>query len=203
MAVGEDSRAGGEWDSAGIDGQPLLGRFEAATLLAVEAANGGEWAGLGQVIVTFKVVFGQFPDGDQFTDSCQLLCEARLIEYLDEGLTLTSHGRKLLRQAGSRRSSERPQNVTDLLNTIEDRDLAAPGSVAEPDEAEVAAAFETLTDEVTDDLMQIQASNETRMGPRTLWIGNIGRRSDLLLPDLPIDDTGDADDPSEPRWHQP
>src|SRR5580700_230657 len=98
----------------------LFGRFDAATLLAVEGANGGEWAGLGQVIVTFKVVFGQLPDVDQFTESCGVLCEAGLIEYVDEGLELTPDGRKLLRKAGSRRNAGRPAAVVEMLELIDE-----------------------------------------------------------------------------------
>lgn len=181
----------------GIEGSPPLGRFDAATLLAVESANGGEWAGLAQVIVTFKVVFAQTPNVEEFTESCGLLCEAGLIEYVDEGLTLTPDGRKLLRRAGSSRSDSRPKNVADLLEIIDERDLAAEGSVPEPDLAEMTAAFDTLTADVTDDLERVQALNATRLAPPSMLIGNLRRGADYQPPFVPIDDMNSANDPSE------
>jgi hypothetical protein len=158
---------GKESDGGGRNGSPLLGRFDAATLLAVEAANGGEWAALGQVVVTFNVVFGQLPDREEFTESCQLLCEAGLIEYVGEGLGLTPDGRRLLRRAGSRK--ERPKNVAELLGEIDELDLAAQGSVPEPDDIAVAAAFEALTPEVVDGFVFAQEMNATRLAPPNRW----------------------------------
>jgi hypothetical protein len=188
LVTGEPVR-GEETDDGGVDGQPLFGRLDAATLLAVEGANGGEWAGLGQVIVTFNVVFGQSPDVDQFTESCRLLCEAGLIEYVDEGLTLAPAGRKLLRRAGSRRGAGRPQNVTELLEVFDELDLAAEGSVPEPAVADIAAALEGLTTEVTDGLERVQASNANWLAAPSpmLPVGHVGLRADVELPFAPID----------------
>jgi hypothetical protein len=183
-----------ETSDVGNDGASLFGRFDAATLLAVEGANGGEWAGLGQVIVTFKVVFGQSPDVAEFTESCRLLCEADLVEYLEEGLTLTSAGRRLLRRAGSRRAAGRPESVTELLEMIDEGDLAAEGSVPEPTAADVAAAFESLTDEVTVGLRRVQASNATRLAAPSMIVGGLGRRSGSYLPFVPIDPPDEGSD---------
>lgn len=191
----EERTRGAGSDDTSTDGS-LLGRFDAATLIAVERANGGEWAGLGQVIVTFNVVFGQVPDVDKFTESCQLLCEAGLIEYFDDGLGLTPDGRKLLRRAGSRRGPRRPQVVTELLEALDNGDLAPEGSVPEPDRTDVAAAVRELTTEVMDGLERVQALNEHRQAPPSMPIGNLGLRSEFALPLVPSDNALEGDDPS-------
>lgn len=183
-------------DDGGTDG-PLFGRFDAAVLMAVENANGGEWAGLGQVIVTFDVVFGQSPDVDEFTESCQLLCEAGLIEYFDDGLALTPSGRKLLRRAGSRGGAKRPQAVTDLLAELDDGDLAAEGTVPAPERSEVAAAVQELTPEAVDGLERFQAANVNRLAPSTMPLGGLGMRPELVVPIVPPDDTTEEERPSE------
>ncbi len=191
--VNDKPVSGAQSDDA-ADGS-RLGRFDAATLIAVERANGGEWAGLGQVIVTFKVVFGQIPAEDKLTESCQLLCDAGLIEYFDNGLTLTPVGRKLLRRAGSPSGAKRPQVVTELLEDLDDRDLAPQGSVPEPDRADVAAAIRGLTTEVVDGLERVQAMNATRQAP-PMPLGNFGVRPEYVLPLVPPDDVPAEDDPS-------
>ena len=146
--------------------EPLFTRVDAATLLAVEAANGGEWTGLGQVIVTFQVIFGRLPAQVEFRESCWLLCEADLVDYAEGGLSLTPKGRKLLRHAGSRGSAARPAKVTMLLQDIEEQQLADEGSVPEPSDEDVDEAFAALTDEITSDLRRTQASNQARLvGP--------------------------------------
>jgi hypothetical protein len=158
--------------------EPLFRRIDAATLLSVEGANGGEWAGLAQVVVTFRVMFGRQPEAEEFAESCGLLCDARLIEYARDGLGLTAGARKLLRRAGTEGSEGRPTKVTDLLQEIDENHLADQGAVPEPSPDDVAAALEELTDDVRRDLERVQASNEARLaGPS------------MVLP-LPYGDSG-------------
>ncbi|MGA2211099.1 MAG: hypothetical protein ABSH30_15860 [Acidimicrobiales bacterium] len=112
---------------------PLLGRREAAMLLAVERANGGELAGLEQVLAAFETLFDRQMEPDAYADASALLCEADLVEYTDESLGLTPSGRKLLRRTGVPGSPGRPLQVTEQLATLEPLDLAEAGSVASPD----------------------------------------------------------------------
>jgi len=113
-------------------------------LLAIDRANGGELAGLEQVLVAFEVLFHQPPTAPESADALALLCEAGFVEYLQEEIGLTPHGRKLLRRAGLPESPERPRKVTQLLGELEDMDLAPAGSVPAPTEADVGCALETL-----------------------------------------------------------
>jgi hypothetical protein len=178
---------------------PLFQRIDAATLVSVEGANGGEWAGLGQVIVTFQVMFGRRPGAEEFTESCGLLCEARLIEYGDGGLGLSAEGRKLLRRAGTEGSPGRPAKVTEMLQELDEDAMADQGSVPEPSVDEVAAALEDLTDDVTRDLERVQASNELRLGgpPMVLPVKyGLGARYDTF-PGLQPDEEAGAQMPGE------
>jgi hypothetical protein len=144
---------------------PLFGRFDAAALLAVEGANGGEWAGLGQVLATFNLLFREWPEPDDFAESCGLLCDAGLVEYENEGLALLAAGRKLLRRAGRHGSPDRPAKVAELLGAFDDGDLAGDAA-AGPTGEEVAAARGQLTDDLTDDYATLHATNEARLvGP--------------------------------------
>jgi hypothetical protein len=43
----------------------------------------------------------------------------------------------------------------------------------------------------------VQALNATRLAPSAIPLGNLGRRAGYLLPFVPIDDTLDADEPSD------
>jgi hypothetical protein len=172
--------------------EALFGRIDAAALLAVEGANGGEWAGLGQVIVTFRVMFGRRPEAEEFTESCGLLCEARLIEYRRGGLELTAYGRKLMRRAGTEGSVGRPAKVTDLLQELDESSIAGQGSVPEPSADEVAEVLEELTDDVTRDLERVQASNESRLlGPALVLPVEYGGHFEVL-PDFGRADEDDA-----------
>jgi hypothetical protein len=119
-------------------------------LLAVERANGGELAGLEQVLVAFESLFDRQMDADGYAESCALLCEAGLVEYTDECLGLTPVGRKLLRRTGVPGSSVRPRNVTAELELLEECDLAAAGSVSSPsEEAFEMAGADLSADEET------------------------------------------------------
>ncbi|HEV8064832.1 MAG TPA: hypothetical protein VGP46_08380, partial [Acidimicrobiales bacterium] len=109
--------------------EPLFGKVEAATLLAVEDANGGELAELYQVVASYHFMFGQWPETAEFTEACGLLCEAGLVEWQGGALGLTPKGRKFLRRAGRHGAAGRPKLVTDLLQGIDDKELADEGSV--------------------------------------------------------------------------
>jgi hypothetical protein len=163
---GKDEPDEGEGEDEGEEAGPLFGRFDAAALLAVEAANGGEWAGLAQVLVTFHLIFGEWPDVPGFTESCGLLCEAGLVEYAEGGLGLLPDGRKLLRRAGKQGAASRPEKLTDLLAAVDELDLAEEGTVDKPEEEDVSSARDHLSDDVTSDLESVQASNFARLaGP--------------------------------------
>ena len=95
--------------------EDLFGRFDAATLLAVETANGGELASLEQVVSTFCNLFGEPPDPDSFAGSSQLLAEAGFVEYEADALGLSPAGRRLLRRAGAARAIDRPERLLGLL----------------------------------------------------------------------------------------
>ena len=126
---------------------PLLGRPEAAMLLAVEGANGGELSGLEQVLVAFETLFQRSMQPEAYARSCALLCEAQLVEWVDDSLGLTPGGRKLLRRTGVPGNPERPVQVADQLSLLEEVDLEPPGSVPAPD----ARAFEAATKSLASD----------------------------------------------------
>ena len=127
-----------------VSDEPLLGRYEAAALLAVDGANGGTLAGIEQIFETFERLFQRRPGATQIAASFALLCDAGLVEYTESELGLTSHGRKLLRRAGLLDSPDRPARVADLLGELEEADLAAPGTVAAPSEEDVRTALTNL-----------------------------------------------------------
>jgi hypothetical protein len=120
--------------------EPLLGRYEAATLLAVDGANGGTLAGIEQIFQTFEGLFQRRPTALQSAVSFGLLCDAGLVEYVESELGLTSRGRKLLRHAGLPDSPDRPSRVADLLGELEEADLAPEGSVPAPSEHDIEVA---------------------------------------------------------------
>lgn len=202
-----------EADEADDDG-PVFGRFDAATLLAVEGANGGEWAGLGQVLVTFHVLFREWPDPDDFAESCRLLGAAGLVACEGDGLGLLPPGRKLLRRSGRDGSPSRPAKVAALLSDFDEGDLAEVGEDAGPSGEQVAAARSQLTDDVREDYVTLQASNQARLvGPPIVLPGGIASGAgpnvavDLGAPDAPAedvwdwDDLDDGEDPAE--WSAP
>lgn len=175
--------------------EPLLGRVEAATLLAVEDANGGEWAELEQVIARFRVLFGQWPHADELSDAFGLLCEAGLVDYRDDGLELTSKGRKLLRHAGMPGNQQRPGKVTRLLGEIPDEQLAEEGSVPEPSSGQVSGALERLTDgpegaELFDTMRVAPTAPYVSTVPLTF--GGSPTYADLRVP--PLEQSGGAGD---------
>jgi hypothetical protein len=186
----DDDEQGGDDRDDDEDPGPLFGRFDAAALLAVEAANGGEWAGLPQVLVTFHLLFGEWPDVPGFTESCGLLCEAELVEYAEGGLGLLPEGRKLLRRAGKQGAASRPEKLTDLLAAIDEADLAEEGTVDKPDEDDVASAHDHLNDEVTSDLESVQASNFARLAgpPMMLPTGPLSHPHFDLAGDMDLED---------------
>ncbi len=100
--------------------EDLFGRFDAATLLAVERANGGELASLEQVVSTFVALFDQPPHPEEFAGSAALLAEAGLVEYESEALGLTPAGRRLLRRAGASNASDRPERLLGLLGELDE-----------------------------------------------------------------------------------
>jgi hypothetical protein len=153
------------------DEQPLFGRFDSATLLAVEGANGGEWAGLGQVLATFERLFGELPEADGFAESCGLLCDAGLVEFVGDGLDLSPAGRKLLRRAGRHGSVERPAKVLELLGRFDEDDLGEEGAVETPTADAVAAALEGMTDDISLELGGVIASNEARRVGTSTMLG--------------------------------
>jgi hypothetical protein len=127
--------------------EPLLGRYEAATLLAVDAANGGELAGIEQIFAAFERLFQRQPSALQAAASFALLCEAGLIEFLDSELGLTRHGRKLLRHTGLPGNADRPRRVAELLGELEPADLAPKGSVPAPSDKDITDALTGLQDD--------------------------------------------------------
>lgn len=126
------------------DEESLFGRVEAAVLLAVEYANGGEWADLGQVLAGFDSIFDRLPEAGELTDAFGLLCEAGLIDYRAGGLELTPQGRKLLRHSGMPGAPRRPTKILEQLQKIADAQLAEEGSVPQPEQSEVAAVLKNL-----------------------------------------------------------
>jgi len=124
--------------------EPLLGRFEAAIFLAVDAANGGELAGIEQIFEVFEQLFRRRLTPSEFAGSLALLCEAGLVEYSESELGVTPRGRKLLRHAGLPGSPDRPKRVTDLLGALEEDDLAPEGSVPAPSEQDITDALANL-----------------------------------------------------------
>lgn len=186
-------------EGAGVgDDQPLFGRFDAATLLSVEGANGGEWASLGQVLVTFKLLFGELPEADGFAESCGLLCDAGLVEYTGDGLDLLGSGRKLLRRAGRHGSAERPARVAELLGQFDEGDLGEEGAVDTPSGDDVAAALGGLTEDVSRELSSVHAENQARrLGSPSMVPTGWSSSSYGTLPDL--EDAPEMDDAAWPE----
>lgn len=199
---GAPEEAEDELEDGPDDGEAaaLFGRFDAATLLAVEGANGGEWAGLGQVLATFNVLFREWPEPDDFAESCGLLRDAGLVEYENEGLGLLPAGRKLLRKAGRHGSPERPAKVADMLERLDEGDLVAGDEAAGPTGEEVAAARGQLTEDLRDDYATLHATNEARLvGPPMVLPAGIAQGIGYeVLPQLG-DDVPAAAAPDEER----
>jgi hypothetical protein len=124
--------------------EALFGRFEAAALLAVERANGGELAPLEQVIMSFEALFGQSVTAATFAESVALLVDAGLVEWANRGLELTLDGRRVIRRSGSHWDAELPDKVAERLSRIEEDELAPEGELPSPTEEEVLGALQAL-----------------------------------------------------------
>lgn len=124
--------------------EQLFGRYEAAALLAVEKANGGELAPLEQVLVSFEGLFGSSAAPATLSESLSLLIDARLVEWVNHGLELTLDGRKIIRRSGSHWDPELPEKVEDRLQRIEEEDLAPEGELAYPTEDDIRGALASL-----------------------------------------------------------
>ncbi|MGO9196698.1 MAG: hypothetical protein ACLQK4_06190 [Acidimicrobiales bacterium] len=124
--------------------ESLFGRYEAAALLAVERANGGELAPLEQVIVAFEALFGASVAASTFAESLALLIDARLIDWSNRGLELTLDGRRTIRRSGSHWDADFPDKVADRLSRIEEDELSPEGELPAPTEHDVLQAMESL-----------------------------------------------------------
>ncbi len=122
----------------------LFGRYEAAALLAVEKANGGELAGLEQVIISFEGLFGASVAPTTFVEAMELLIDAHLVEWRDYCLGLSVEGRRLIRRSGSHWSADFPAKVADQLSELSEDDLAGEGELACPSEADILEAMRSL-----------------------------------------------------------
>ncbi len=124
--------------------EALFGRYEAAALLAVERANGGELAPLEQVIVAFEALFGSSVTAPTFAESLALLIDAYLIDWNDQALELTLTGRKLIRRSGAHWDADFPDKVASKLAEIDEEDMSPEGELPAPSEDDVMAAMGAL-----------------------------------------------------------
>lgn len=124
--------------------EPLFGRYEAAALLAVDRANGGELAPLEQVIGAFEGLFGQSVTAATFAESLSLLIDARLIDWGKGGLELTIEGRRFIRRAGSHWDQDFPDRVAEHLSRINEEDLAPEGELPAPTEDDILGSLKSL-----------------------------------------------------------
>jgi hypothetical protein len=124
--------------------ESLFGRYEAAALLAVERANGGELAPLEQVIAAFEALFGSSVTAETFSESLSLLVDAGLIDWANHGLELTLDGRRTIRRSGSHWDHDFPDKVADRLSRIEEDDLAPEGELPAPSEEDILGALQSL-----------------------------------------------------------
>jgi hypothetical protein len=124
--------------------ESLFGRYEAATLLAVERANGGEVAPLEQVIAAFEQLFGALATAATMAESTSLLVDAGLVEWGAGGLGLTVEGRRAIRRSGAHFDPELPEKVEARLALIDEEDLAPEGELASPSEHDFVEALRAL-----------------------------------------------------------
>ena len=124
--------------------ESLFGRYEAAALLAVERANGGELAPLEQVLGAFENLFGSSVTASTFTESVGLLIDAGLADWDRGGLELSVEGRKAIRRAGAHWDAELPDKLADRLALLKEADLAPEGERPAPSEEEVRDAMASL-----------------------------------------------------------
>jgi hypothetical protein len=104
--------------------QSLFGRSEAALLLAIEHANGGEFAPLGQVLVAHQQLFRSVVDPEVLACSGALLIDASLVEWWDGAFALLPKGRKLIRRSGSHWAADFPDRVAERLSQIAEESLS-------------------------------------------------------------------------------
>lgn len=124
--------------------EALFGRYEAAALLAVERANGGELAPLPQVLAAFEGLFGSIATAATFTESVSLLVDARLVEWHNPALGLTVEGRKAIRRSGTPWDPELADKLADRLSRIAEEELAPEGELPAPSEEDVHEALRAL-----------------------------------------------------------
>ncbi|MHB1988715.1 MAG: hypothetical protein ACYCSF_12160 [Acidimicrobiales bacterium] len=124
--------------------ESLFGRYEAAALLAVERANGGELAPLEQVIVAFEGLFGSSVTAETFAESLALLVDAGTIKWANRCLELTLEGRRMIRRSGSHWDRELPAKVARRLSQMDEDDLSPEGELAAPSKEEILAALDGL-----------------------------------------------------------
>jgi hypothetical protein len=124
--------------------ESLFGRYEAAALLAVERANGGELAPLEQVVVSFEGLFGSSVTAGTFAESLALLVDAGLIDWTNHALELTLDGRRTIRRSGSHWDTDFPDKVADRLSRIDEEDLSPEGELPSPSEHDILGALHSL-----------------------------------------------------------
>lgn len=124
--------------------ESLFGRYEAAALLAVDRANGGELAPLPQVLAAFEGLFGSITTAATFTESLSLLIDARLVEWHNPALGLTVEGRKAIRRSGTPWDAELASKLADRLARIGEEELAPEGELPAPSEEDLEEALKAL-----------------------------------------------------------
>ena len=124
--------------------ESLFGRYEAAALLAVERANGGELAPLEQVLMAFEGLFGSSVTAGTLSESIALLIDAGLVDWANGGLELTVEGRRTIRRSGSHWDAELPDKVADRLSRIQEDDLSPEGELPSPTEEDLLGAMASL-----------------------------------------------------------
>lgn len=124
--------------------ESLFGRYEAAALLAVDRANGGELAPLEQVLSAFEALFGASVTAETFAESMALLIDAGLVLWQSPLLELTYEGRKVIRRAGSHWDADLPGKVAARLGLIEEDQLSPEGELPCPTTEEVLVAMDAL-----------------------------------------------------------
>lgn len=124
--------------------ESLFGRYEAAALLAVERANGGELAPLEQVLASFEQLFGAMVTTSTLAESISLLIDAGLVSWATGGLELTVEGRRTIRRAGAHWDAELPEKVEARLALIGEDELAPEGELPAPTEGEIVDALQAF-----------------------------------------------------------
>ncbi|MGH9297822.1 MAG: hypothetical protein ACRDZP_07600 [Acidimicrobiales bacterium] len=145
-----DGPESGEPEAEGLEaggpeaGGPLFGRQEAAALLAVERANGGEFAAIEQVLSCFNQMFRVYAGAESLEESFSLLIDASLVEWDGAGLALLPDGRKLIRRSGAHWDPELPALLADRLSAIDEDTLSPEGELPAPTAEQIGAAYLAL-----------------------------------------------------------